>query len=471
MLVNPHILKFLVICILLALGGMACQEKEEVVPEAQVLPEDVTELESLLSSDLSNEVRLEVYWKLYKESRDENPELAFSYLESQASLSTKIGHNLYLGKACFGQALLSKRNGEYIQAVDFYLASINAFEKINEVGLIASALSNLGDIFATTGNYEYAEKFFKKAYQTHLNTGDKARQVLTSLNLGICNFSKQEPDYVTANQYFQKALELTGSLDQEQDYYFNTIYNQLGTVKYKQADYNAAIHNYQLSLEYLGTGDGIEEKQAIAYANIGEAYMDQGNYTEAQRWMDKSFALSSHIRDNQVAVDVHNMMARLYQVQGEHEQAVVYLEKAIEVADKDVINEALQETIELTRLSYKFLQNSGKPVSVARYENALTVDGMQDALEEELVEKANFTSLQSALGLSIELDNQIKEKKAEIEQRELISNIALSLGILLIIAAIVGFIYTVNYIRTKRSRDEWRDVCLEVRNVLESIPQ
>lgn len=469
MLVEILKIKYPLIYILLIIGLLACQEKD-VEPESQVLPEDSNELVALLESTEDNKLKLEAYWSLYKQNRTTNKELAFSYLNSQADLASTLGDELFLGKANFGFAIMSRENGDYVEAVDYYLTSISCFEKINETELAASALSNLGDIFASTGNYEYAEKFFHKAYQTHLNSGDLRRQVIATLNLGICNFSKKDPDFIRAESYFKKALELTGSIQDKQNYYFNRIYNQIGIIKYKQADYNAAIHNYQLSLEYVGAGDGIEEKQAIAYANIGEAYMDQGNYAEAERWLEKSLELSSYVTDNLVKVDIHNMTAKLYQVQGMHAEAVKYLEKAIEIADKDVINESLQETIDLVRVSYKFLQNSGKPVSVARYETALSVDGMQDSLEEELLEKANFKSLQAALGLSLELDNQIREKKAEVEQREFISNVALSLGILLIIAAILGFVYTINYRRTKKNRDEWKDVCLEVRDVLESIP-
>ncbi|MBL6446433.1 tetratricopeptide repeat protein [Fulvivirga sp. 29W222] len=469
MLVEILKIKYPLIYALLFISLLACEDKE-VAPKPQPLPENSAELVTLLESTEDNSFKLEIYWALYKQSRATNEDLALSYLDKQADLAVELENDLLLGKANFGRALINSRNSDYVKAVDYYLTSISSFDKINEVKLAASALSNLGDIFATTGNYEYAEKFFYKAYQTHLNSGDPTRQIIATLNLGICNFFKKDPDFNKAERFFQKALELAGTIEDKQDYYFNRIYNQIGTVKYLQTDYKAAIHNYQLSLEYLGTGEKVEEKQAIAYANIGEAYMDQGNYSEAQRWLEKSLELSSYIKDNLVLVDIHNMTAELFQVQGDHQQATVYLEKAIDVADKDVINESLQETIDLIRVSYKFLQNSGKPVGVAKYETAFSIDGMQDSLEEELLEKANFKSLQAALGLSIELDNQIKEKKAEVEQRELISNIALSLGILLIIAAILGFIYTVNYRRTKRNRDEWKDVCLEVRDVLESIP-
>ncbi|UII34882.1 tetratricopeptide repeat protein [Fulvivirga ulvae] len=449
---------------------LSCSEKESVKPDNLELPTDKAGLEQVINSNNDDDQKLAAYWELYKIDRQSNFDQAKLYLEDISILANRTGNNLFQGRVSHANGLISYRDGDYVDAVAHYLEAIDFFASLDDPIYRADALNNIGVVFMETGNYEYAIKFLTKARENYLMAKNTRFLVMVDINLGISSFSKQDPDFEGANKYFQRALELTGGLGERQDYYFNRIYNQIGVVKYKLADYNAAIHNYQLSLEYIGIGEGVEEKQAIAYANIGEAYMDQGNHAEAERWLEKSLELSSHVQNNLVKVDIHNMTAKLYQVQGMHSEAVAYLEKAIEIADKDVINESLQETIDLIRVSYKFLQNSGKPVSVARYETAFSVDGMQDSLEEELLEKANFKSLQAALGLSLELDNQIREKKAEVEQRELISNIALSLGILLIIAAILGFVYTINYRRTKKNRDEWKDVCLEVRDVLESIP-
>lgn len=456
--------------ILLSFVLLACTEKENILPEIYNLPEGKKDLEAFVESASDDTQKLEAYWELYKLEKTTDLEKAITYLDEMNRLGEQLDDNLYQGKANYAFGLIAYKKGDFVGAVDKYLKAVDFFSEVENPSYSADAMNNIGAVFMETGNYDYAVKFLTEARKNYLITKDIPYLVMVDINLGISSFSKKDPDFASADKYFQRALERAGELNEKQDYYFNRIYNQIGIVKYKQADYNAAIHNYQLSLEYVGVGDGIEEKQAIAYANIGEAYMDQGNHAEAERWLEKSLELSSYVTDNLVKVDIHNMTAKLYQVQGMHTEAVKYLEKAIEIADKGVINKSLQETIDLVRVSYKFLQNSGKPVSVTRYETALSVDGMQDSLEEELLEKANFKSLQAALGLSLELDNQIREKKAEVEQREFISNVALSLGILLIIAAILGFVYTINYRRTKKNRDEWKDVCLEVRDVLESIP-
>ena len=458
--------------LILFFAVVACSERDEITPVYSELPKDIGGLKELInSSDVSDTEKRAAYWELYQLTKQGDRELAKDYLNKVKELGEITGDYKSQGKAVQALGSFLREEGDYVSAVEHYLKSVELFENLDDPLYKADALNNLGVAFMETGNYEYATKFLDKANLIYSQKKDYPYVVKVNLNLGISYFSRQEPDYLMAEKHLQKALEITGSLIDKQDYYFNRIYNQIGVIKFQQADYAAAIHNYQLSLEYVGLGDDVKEKQSIAYANIGEAFMEQGNYTEAQRWLDKSMELSSNITYNKTLVDIHNMMAKLYQVQGEHEKAANYLEKAIAVADKDVINESLQETIDLLRVSYKFLQNSGKQVSAARYENAFAIDGQQDALEDELLQKANFKSLQAALGLSIELDNQIKEKKAEVEQREMISNIALSLGILLIIAAILGFVYTINYRRTKRDRDEWKDVCLEVRDVLESIPQ
>ena len=70
-----------------------------------------------------------------------------------------------------------------------------------------------------------------------------------------------------------------------------------------------------------------------------------------------------------------------------------------------------KECLKLISISYKELNQTGRAVNQARYDNVLGLHVNQGALGQELVEKTNFKALQSALGLSIELDNKIKENR------------------------------------------------------------
>lgn len=421
---------------LMAIIFFAACDTEIAEPSHTQLPDDPEQLKTLLSEEKDQKVKLDICYALFIAYRESNTDLASYYLNSLEDLAVELGDDLTAGKACYNMGLLYDDIGGHLSAVDSYLKAVNHFKHVNDIPKIGSVLNNLGVVFMETGNYEYARKFYIKTRDIHLQTNDTRRLVLTYLNLGICNFLLIDPNYDSAKNNLVEALRLAETLDDKREYYLNRIHTQMGTMYYKSNQFDAAIDSYLLSLQYLKSGDIIHEQKAIGYANIGEVYMGQGEYEEARKWLDQALALSGQIKDANRKIGIYNITGRLYQAEGKHLDAVEYFENAINIADKETINEPLQETLHLIRESYVQLRKINRPVALARYENVLIVDDIQDKLEEDLVEKANFKALQAALGMVIELDHQKKEKQAQVELKSLF----ISIAVLLAVAAIfIGY--------------------------------
>lgn len=431
-------MKYVFTTIVTVLLFVACNS-EVAEPSNQALPDSIEQLRGLLADSPDDATKLNIYYALYK-SHNEILDItaAYNYLVQQRQLAVKIEDHSAAGRSCYNMGIIDKAAFNYIKAVDLYLESINHFEKVKDDSRIAVVLDNIGNVFAETGNYEYAKRFYQKTRRIH-NTSKSTKDLLIAdLNLGICHFAKAEPNYDSAKLYFESALTLANALTDRKPYYLNRIYNQMGTMYYRAKSYPEAVDHYLKSLRYIGTSQG--ELQAIGFANIGEVYMEQGLYNEAAKWLSRAMALSSQMEDSQRIVGMLNIFGRLHLLQGDHEKGTEYLERAIEAADKDVINEHLQESLRLIRQSYMALRKADKPVSIEQYENILLLDARQDLLEEELVDKTNFKALQAALGLSVELDYEKKQKKAEIQLNSLYSYTVIALLMLVIAAGVVLFI-------------------------------
>lgn len=399
-------------------------------PSPIKLPEDPQRLKELLAKEQDHKRKLEIYHALYKSYRQSDPLLAISYLSDQRDLARQVGDELTAGKACYNMGFEFDEVDNYISAVDAYLQAINYFDKLGDTKRISIVLDNIGVVFMKTGNYEYAIKFYKKSKKIHEDNEDIQSQILASYNLGICYFSQKETDYATAEKFLKDAAHLTDSLDERKEYYLNRIYNYLGALYYKKGEYTKAKEAYLESINYIDPNEGRNKLQYIAYANMSEAEMGAGNYEAADRWMEKALAFGKAGNlDAKLIISGYNIQGQLYQYQGKYKESIAALETAINLADDDVINEPLQETLRIIRLSYKALNHAGKAVSADRYDRILELDGKQDKLEKDLVENTNFQALQAALSLSIELDSQRKENKAEAEKKVIFIVIAILLAL------------------------------------------
>lgn len=399
-------------------------------PSPIKLPEDPQRLKELLAKEQDHKRKLEIYHALYKSYRQSDPLLAISYLSDQRDLASQIGDELTAGKACYNMGFIYDEVSNYISAVDAYLQAVNYFDKMGDTERVSIVLDNIGVVFMETGNYEYAKKFHEKTRSIHLEAGDERKLVISTLNLGICSYLQENADYKIADEFFSKAISIAEGLAERKNYYLNRIHNYRGAMYYKKGDYARAKATYLESIDFVDPTLDSDKLRYIAYGNVGEAEMGAGNYEAAHHWIKRAltFAQEGNM-DANLLIRGYNIQGQLYQYQGKYKESIAALETAINLADDDVINEPLQETLRIIRLSYKALNHAGKAVSADRYDRILELDGKQDKLEKDLVENTNFQALQAALSLSIELDSQRKENKAEAEKKVIFIVIAILLAL------------------------------------------
>jgi len=418
---------------------VACNnETKQLTPSK--LPEKADDLKSLLAEDPNDHTKLEIYYALYKIYRKEDPQLALSYLKKQHELAESLEDYTTLGKSSYNMGLIKKKEGNYLEALHHYLLSISSFEKVGDNSRIPIVLDNIGNVFTEVGNYDYAKKFYLKSIEFYTENEDTKNLAIANLNLGITNFSTVVPNYTEAERCFIEAIKYANNLKDRKDYFLNRIYNQLGTMNYRKGDYEEAVKYYKLSLNHIEQ-DGKEEQQAVAYANIGEVYMDQGLFGKAEQHIDKSLEQISNITANQRIIGIFNIKGRLFQRQGKFKQGVEYFEKAINIANKEIINKPLQESLSHIRTGYSELRKTNRAVSVERYENILFIDDKQDKLEEALVEKTNFKSLQAALALKVELEYEKRAKQSAMELKFLYGNAAFVLGAIALAVGVLMFVF------------------------------
>jgi tetratricopeptide (TPR) repeat protein len=115
---------------------------------------------------------------------------------------------------------------------------------------------------------------------------------------------------------------------------------RIGQILVERGDYEQAMHQFQLGLQYL---EGIEHKEvARIYNEIGRVYWSQGKLQEAQEWTDKAFDLAERLLDPDELARLLLWAGKRYFQQGDNKRAEEHWLRSLEISQEtgDVIMQA-----------------------------------------------------------------------------------------------------------------------------------
>jgi tetratricopeptide (TPR) repeat protein len=107
---------------------------------------------------------------------------------------------------------------------------------------------------------------------------------------------------------------------------------KIGEILVERGDYEQAIHQFQLGLQYL---EGIEHKEVVRiYNEIGRVYWNQGKLQEAQEWTERAFDLAERLLDpDELARLLYHAGIR-YHRQGANRLAEAHWLRSLEISEE-----------------------------------------------------------------------------------------------------------------------------------------
>ncbi len=155
-----------------------------------------------------------------------------------------------------------------------------ALEKLKIYGTVveqADATNLLGLIFMGQAKYYQAEKYYKEALYSYIDSDDSVGVVIALHNIGVVNFYRGEYDQVA--RYYSNSLKLAEKLNSPKFISINQL--NLGLLYSAQKDYSKAKRYIRQALIKLREmGDRLGEANAVVH--LGSAYFNEG-------FMDSSF--------------------------------------------------------------------------------------------------------------------------------------------------------------------------------------
>ena len=167
-------------------------------------------------------------------------------------------------------------------------------------------------------------------YRTILNEKDIPISALNQTYLGLAN-SFKEINKDSSEYYYQKAIALIPFL--EDSIRISSTYRAYGSFKLVESNYEEAIQQFLLALNYLNGDKRNQMKRAQILLKIGNVFTMVPDFEKAEQYLKEGLAIGEELNYGFLLYDLHRVLALNYYKQGKFEDSKIYFDKTLEYAE------------------------------------------------------------------------------------------------------------------------------------------
>jgi tetratricopeptide (TPR) repeat protein len=222
--------------------------------------------------------------------------------------------------------------GRFVTAENSLIAALRLLEP-NERRERATALAELGDVYANEDELVKAERAYKEslAIYKELADRDQTSRLLQRLG-GLYSLERRDDD---ALHTLRQALKLTktnpaGTVD---------VFNAIGVVYYRQGKTNKAAKFFRDAFQIV-SASGLKLDSAGLLNNLGNVYQEKHQYAEAEDFLNRALRLI----ENEVGPSHPDLtftlasLGILYTTTARYEEAENQYQRALRILEQDKSN-------------------------------------------------------------------------------------------------------------------------------------
>ncbi len=242
-------------------------------------------------------------------------------------LAKAAGDSLLVAQSYLAIGNVYRLQGLNDTAVSYLSRALKLYEAAGDQKNIAFCMSTIGDTYLFAGEFDKALKYHLDALKIAIALKDEHREAFCYSSIG--NNYHMRGKFDTSIVYHTKSIEVAQRVNEE-----NIMAGSMGVV----ADAYANLYNYPKAIEtYLAALDIAEKKQdkhntAFIYAGMSDIYSRQGDFVNAEKYLNMSITLSLEIGDLSRSSNGELTMAQLLMEKGDTAQARLSAEKALQTA-------------------------------------------------------------------------------------------------------------------------------------------
>lgn len=209
-----------------------------------------------------------------------------------------------------------------------YRQGIALLANTNEKFYLSVGYKNLGQLYRRLSKPDSALHYFRESLKLREQLGDTA--MMADVWGAIGNVYLDQQDFLTAQEYFQKAEASNRSRDPGIEFAYHT---NMGALMFNQGKYPLALDHYLKALDGV-TSLGILEYQAELQISIGLIYENQASYGRALEYYFKALSLVEQRGYVSQRAQAYNRIAWIYKTQGNYALSEEYAKKAITIYEQ-----------------------------------------------------------------------------------------------------------------------------------------
>jgi tetratricopeptide (TPR) repeat protein len=190
-------------------------------------------------------------------------------------------------------------------------------------------ITGLANVAHFRGDYDEAERQYRRALDIDEHLGDQAGMAAAHHNLGV--LAQDRGDYDEAARQYQRALDIKAQLDDQAG--TATTYHQLGILAQRRWDHDEAARQYQRALD-IRERLGDQEGMARSYFQLGVLAHDRGQYDEAARQYQRALDIRERLGDQYEMASTYHQLGILANDRGDYDEAARQYQRALDIRER-----------------------------------------------------------------------------------------------------------------------------------------
>ncbi|WP_075590918.1 tetratricopeptide repeat protein [Labilibacter marinus] len=284
--------------------------------------------EQLISADKNDSIYASLIYNkglvFYQQGKHKK---ALEYSLQSLSLDKELADKKAIVASLNNVALAYQAMGIYDKALEYRLQSIKQISDEESVDM-AIANYNLGSLYLKLNKHEQAWEYLilsqKLLKKTQIQ--DKENEMAHPLSeciYSMGNVKLVEKQYEQAIELFQEAAGLKQIINDDKG--LGSCYDQIGLALSLQGKFDESFKNLFTALSFkLRAQD--KEGVAMVYFRIGNLYFVQRNYTDAERFINRSIKSAQGINHYELMLENYQVLYKIYSQQQKNTLALKSLE-------------------------------------------------------------------------------------------------------------------------------------------------
>lgn len=268
---------------------------------------------------------------------------AYEYFKQALTTATLQNDEIQIAYANNNLGRLFLDQGNILKALEANEAALAIFKSHNDLSGIASTHLSLAQLYQSQKDFEKAEEYFLKVYETRYQL-EHAPNISAITQLGI--FYRESGDIKKADKFLHKADSLCAV--RKNEVLRANINFQIAKTRLLEKKYSEAEAVAKKAIEY-SVRKGINT--ARIYNVWGQVKFHQGDYEKAKEYFNKVLNSTKTFKDSDIKMDAHFYLFKIYSKEGATEKKLHNENQYL--ALKDSLKE-IELTKQIEKLKFQF---------------------------------------------------------------------------------------------------------------------